>query len=400
MSKLISLVIPTRNRPACLLDSLAVALQHSEDIEIVVLDNSDSDALQATLQPHIDAGRVIYRYSAEQLSVVANFERGIREASGHFLMYIGDDDSIGPGLVDIARWAQRSGIDAVISYRERFIANYFWPGVKSRFYGDAYAASLFIHPFTGRASQIDPIAALRQAADALGGGLGALPRLYHGLVGRSVIEQICVEHGQAFGGVSPDIYNATLVARHCRNAWAVDYPFVVPGASPTSTAAQGAARNEQGALHRTEHITRFGATLQWNAAIPAFYSGPIVWAYSLTLALARVPELGVRPNYGRLYARCLLGGRRLWGPVLAALRSLLAQQGAWCTVTGLLLGLWREAASLTTRAMHRLLNPGPGGAAQRTTNLPRISEAYLALQAVAHRVPLQLPILSGARLED
>lgn len=393
MPKLISLVIPTRNRPDYLLDTLALALQYSDEIEVVVLDNSDTDALRAPLQPHIASGQVIYRYSADKLSVVANFERGVIETTGDYLMYIGDDDSIGPGLLEIAHWARRCGVDAVVSYRDRFIANYFWPGVKSRFYGDAYASCLFVHPFTGLASPIDSIAALRSAADALGSGLGSLPRLYHGLVSRSVVEQIRARHGQVFGGVSPDIYNATLVARHCRNAWAVDYPFVIPGASPSSTAAQGAARNEQGALARTEHITRFGADLRWKDTIPAYYSGPVVWAYSLAMALEQVPELVIEPNYGRLYARSLLGGRGLWRPVREAMKELSAQRGTWFATVALAAGLYRETASLTGRMLRRLLNPGPGGTAQRMKNLDRIGAAYAALQARSRTVPLRLPEL-------
>lgn len=391
MNKQVSLVIPTRNRPDSLMDCVGVALQHAADIEIVVVDNSDTDALRARLAPAIEAGQVRYRYSGEVLSVVANFERGLDEVTGDYVMFIGDDDSIGPGLVEVARWAGSRGIDAVISYRQRFIANYFWPGVSSKFYGDAYAASLFVNGFTGQAHRLEPLNELRAAAADLGGNLQGLPRLYHGLVARRLVDEIRARYGHVFGGVSPDIYNATLVAAQCRQAWCVDYPFVIPGASPPSTAAQGAARNEQGRLDRTEHVTRFGAGLTWNECIPAYYSGPVVWAYSLTMALAQVPELGVVPQYGRLYARCLLSSRRLWRPVLQAWRQLAAQQGAVTAAKGLAAGLAGEVSSLAGRIGRRLMNPGPGGGARRVSGLALISDAYRTLQQESARTPLQLP---------
>lgn len=389
--KLVSLVIPTRNRPDCLLDCVSVALRQAADIEIIVVDNSDTDALRLRLADVITAGHVRYSYSSEELSVVANFERGLAQVNGDYVMFIGDDDCIGPGLVDIARWAASRNIDAVISYRQRFIANYFWPGVSSKFYGGAYAASLFVHPFSGQARRLAPLTELRAAAADLGGNLQGLPRLYHGLVSRQLVEEVRARHGHVFGGISPDIYNATLIAAQCRQAWCVDYPFIMPGASPPSTAGQGAARNEQGRLDKTEHVTRFGAGLRWNPCIPAYYSGPIVWAYSLTKALEQVPELGVRPHYGRLYARCLFSGRRLWRPVLQAWRELAASRGALSACYELCVGLGSELMSLTARVGRRLLNPGPGGGARQVSGLGRISDAYGSLSQEAARVPLQLP---------
>lgn len=390
MTKLISLVIPTRNRAECLLDSVSVALKHAADLEIVVVDNSDTDALRSALAEPIANGHVVYSYCAAPLSVVTNFERGFDLATGDYVMFIGDDDCIGPGVIEVARWAQRADIDAVISYRHRFIANYFWPGVKSKFYGDAYSASLFVHPFTGRAEPLNALAALRHVAQRPGGNLGALPRAYHGLVARRLLLDIRLAHGHVFGGISPDIYNATLVAAHCRNAWAVDYPFVIPGASVSSTAAQGAARNEQGRLDQTEHITRFGSSLQWIPSIPAYYSGPIVWAHSLVMALQAVPAVGIQAHHGRLYAKCLFSGRRLIRPVWAAWKAHAVAVGHIRAALELTVGLVAEFGTLAGRIAIRLLSPGAGGSAKRLSDLPKISAAHHRLSQLASKVPLAL----------
>lgn len=390
---LLSIVIPTRNRQAYLLDSVNLALSSLEDAEIVVCDNSDDDSLRTRLAPAMASGRVRYRFAQETLSVVGNFETALSMSSGDFVLFIGDDDAVGPGLEAIARWAQSAEVDAVVSYRSSFLASYFWPGVKSKYFGDAYAAHLFVNPFTGRCHPVDPVRALGDVAQRLGGGLGDLPRAYHGLISRRLVERIQARHGHVFGGVSPDIYSATLIAAHCERAVVVDYPFVIPGASPTSTAGQGAERSDRGHLRATEHIARFGDGLAWDARIPAFYSPHTVWAYSLCKALEQVPSLDVRPAYGQLYASCLLYHRAHRAEVLAAMRALALEQGAWRVRWQTAKGIVTELARQAARLGKRLLSPRAGGSASRYGDQPRISDAFTALgrHIQAQGIRLQLP---------
>lgn len=376
---LLSIVIPTRNRQDYLLDSVDLALASLQDAEIVVCDNSDDDSLRERLAPALATGRVRYHFAQEQLSVVGNFETALAMSQGDYVLFIGDDDAVGPGLEAIAQWALAEGVDAVVSYRSSFLASYFWPGVKSKYFGDAYAAHLFVNPFTGRCHDVNAVQALHEVACRLGGGLGELPRAYHGLISRQLIQRILARHGHVFGGVSPDIYSATLIAAHCERAVVVDYPFVIPGASPTSTAGQGAQRSDRGHLRATEHIARFGDGLQWDARIPAFYSPHTVWAYSLCKALEQVPHLGVRPSYGQLYASCLLYHRAHREEIRMAMQALAEERGHWTvrlqTAKGIAIELGRQAARLG----RRLLNPRAGGSARRYGQQLRISEAFAAL---------------------
>ena len=59
-------------------------------------------------------------------------------ARGRYLMFIGDDDSIGPELRVIMSWIVANNVDATVSYTDSFLANYFWPGVVSKFFGGGY----------------------------------------------------------------------------------------------------------------------------------------------------------------------------------------------------------------------------------------------------------------------
>lgn len=395
--KLVSVVIPTRNRPDCLLCAVQIALRQLPDAEIIVSDNSDSDGLRHRLADEIASGRVRYTYSNEQLSVVDNFERTLQMATGAYIAFIGDDDSVGPGLWEIAEWAQREAVEAVVSYTDAFVASYFWPGVRSKYFGLGYSAKLFVNAFDGSARAIDGRQALSQVAARFGGGLGSLPRAYHGLVSRALLDRIRARHGHVFGGVSPDIFSATLITAECRKAYIVNYPFLVPGASAASTAGQGAERSDRAGLRDTDHISRFGASLRWDARIPEFYSPHTVWAYSMQKALDELPELRITPSYARLYARCLLFSRSYRAPTLQAVRHWAAAQGnarAWLAIA---FNAGRELLELALRVGKRVLHPRPGGSATAYDDLPTMEAAYQALEQhiAARRITLQLPSSTG-----
>jgi hypothetical protein len=387
----VSIIIPTRDRQATLLDAVQAIVRHAPEAELVVCDNSGSDQARDPLAPLIARGAVRYQHSPGRLSVVDNFERALGLATGEYVMFIGDDDCIGPGLMTIAAWAGRHRIDAVVSYTDAFIANYFWPGVRSRFFGGGYAARLFVRDCTGRAEPLDPREAVRQVAARFGGGLGAMPRAYHGLVSMALLRRIRAKYGAVFGGVSPDIYSATLIAAEAERCWRVDYPFVIPGASAASTAGQGAARTDRGALWRTEHIARFGDGLRWDPRIPEFYAPYTVWAYSMLKALERVPQLGAEPSFPRLYASCYLHCAREWRSINRAFRHGAGRPGIRALVA-LLGGLAQELRDLAWRILAKLRHPRAGGPARALPGLTCISQAYRTLEdhLEAHRVLLRL----------
>lgn len=389
----ISIVIPTRNRSDYLIDSVNIVIEHCPGAQIVVSDNSDTDALRERLAALIAAGTVVYDHCAELRSVVQNFEHAASLASGDWLIFIGDDDAIGPGLQDIATWATQQGVEAVISYRDTFTALYYWPGVKSRYFGDAYAARLFVWPFSGRAQLIDGVAELRRVARRFGGNLGALPRAYHGLVSRALFDRIRQRHGHVFGGVSPDIYSAALIAAHSRKSALVEYPFVIPGGSSQSTAGQGAARTDVLSLRQTDHIARFGPAFTWDERIPEFYAPQTVWAFSLLKGLEQLPELGIQPSYGRLYARCLLYCRtynRITWRTIFSPSTAGSGAGKLLALAG---GMVCELVDLSKRVLRRITSPGAMGNARRFEGQTTISQAYATLvtHVASDGCSLQLP---------
>jgi hypothetical protein len=329
--------------------------------------------------------RLKYIYSETKMSVVDNFERAFGHASGDFVIALGDDDCIGPGVESIAQWAKELNIDVVNSYGDSFVVSYFWPGVKSRFFGDAYSSRLFVWDFSGSISKTDAIEELRRVARSLGSGPGRMPRVYHGLVARSLVDRVKRDYGQLFGGVSPDIYSSALISANCERAVMIDFPFVIPGASPPSTAGQGAERTDRGGLRDTEHVALFGDELRWDPRVPEFYSPDTVWAYSLCEAVGRLPELGIHLNFARLYARSFIYYRSYRREVIAAMKLVAAHDG-WpkllskVVFEGIVV-LWSEVR----RFLSRLIHPRAGGSAVRYGPHDCISSAFVELNEHAKR---------------
>lgn len=383
---LISIVIPTHNRQVYAAAAAHKIVEILPSAQVIVSDTSADDQLRSMLP----AEGVEYIRPARPLDVVSHFEFALAAARGRYVMFLGDDDCIGPGLEVIAEWADRCGVDAVVSYGNYFIANYFWPGVRSRFYGNGYASRLFVRPFTGTARRIDPVAMLHHALRDLGSGLGLMPRVYHGLVSRALIDKVRQRHGMLFGGVTPDIYSAAMICAQAENVWHVDFPFCLPGGSPSSTAGSGAARSDLTSLTEHPHTAAF-VDLKWDSVIPAFYAPYIVWAYSLKKAIDRIGRKDLRPNLARLYALSLLYHRGQRDKVVATRNS---SGVSWSAVAWEMLC---EIGFQARRIAMRMASPKAGGQALRFDEVEDISAAYdrLSLHIADEGITLQLPDCSA-----
>jgi len=377
VTPLLSIIIPTADRQDCAAKAISAATAACPEAEIVVSDTSVSEGLMALLPPQI-AARVLYVRPGVGLDVVSNFNAAAAAATGQWLTFLGDDDCVGPRIADIAAWAEGTGLDAVVSYGSAFAAIYYWPGVTSRHFGDGYASKLIINRFSGRARPLDAKAAVRVALDDLGSGLGWMARAYHGLVSRRLVQAIIDRHGALFGGVSPDIYSAALISMMSRKSAVVDWPFILPGASPRSTAGLGAAQSDRSTLWTNPHIAPF-QDLVWDPLIPEFYSPTTVWSYSFKKAVDAVNDPSLRPNLARLYARCLFHNRNYADATWTAVDAW-GDTGITGAKSRVLAELAGEGGRFGLRIAKRLLTPRAEGAAVHVeSNVPDVEAAYFAL---------------------
>lgn len=94
----VSVVIPTYNRRALLLEALAsVFAQTYPDYEIIVVDNESTDGSREALTPFLD--RIRYFPQAPSVAIARN--RGIREAKAPYVGFLDSDDLWEPDFLAI-----------------------------------------------------------------------------------------------------------------------------------------------------------------------------------------------------------------------------------------------------------------------------------------------------------
>lgn len=382
----LSIVIPTRNRPECAISAIRVALAATEHSEVIVADSSDTDKLRSMIASlgDIPSSRLRYFVTETTLNVVENFELALEWANGDYVIFIGDDDFVGPYIEEFAIKANIKGIDALVPYGKRFGVAYYWPGVKSRYFGDAYSARLFIWSNSGKTDKVITSDQMIQVQNNVGLGLLYMPRIYHGMVKRSLLKNVKSVYGHIFGGISPDIYSSVLINSIAKNVYFVDFPFCVPGASPVSEAGSGAARTDRLSFADSPYLQRF-KNLTWDDRIPRFFSPFTGWGFSLVKGMETIGEQVPTRTFCKIYARCLLFARRHWRETFAAMSALQGGRRADMVRLLTLLHIFAEISRLSWHAIRRLGAYRAGGRAERFGPLPSTWEAYKLLQTKLSR---------------
>ena len=274
---ILSVIIPTHNRQRYAIDAISTILENFPSTEVIVSDTSDTREIEQKLSRWIKEGRMIYNHPNKPLDVVANFQNGLNFATGDYLIFLGDDDCLGPNAEQIARWALSKGVDSVAC---SLCATYGWPDFMSKYFKDGYAAKLAINPYDGKIVSSNALVELKGCLDNFGAGVLKMPRAYLGMISRDLVNRIQVKYGDLFGGVSPDIYSAALISAESNKFVRVDYPFILPGSSGASASGQSATGGHKGTLRGNAHIGAF-RNLIWDQSIPEFYSVTTVWSFSL-----------------------------------------------------------------------------------------------------------------------
>lgn len=316
----VSIVVPTKDRYETLFECVrALLINYESDVfEIVVRDNSAQPRAAEFLTEFGAHRNIVYRTDPTPVSQSENCELAVAIATGEFVTLIGDDDGISFGLLQIADWMARHGIDAFFSGS----SVYRWPGVTSRIDGANDTGWLSLLP-ASRGRDVDP-QAQRKAVLACGSAsLEQLPRLYHGLVRRTCLDRLRAQAGTCFPGPSPDMANAFALSFVVSKLFVAELPIFISGNSRKSAAGIGLRGKHVGEIPNQPFLPR-DTTEKWNAGIPYFWSGQTIWSQSAFVAAAsmgRAAEFESANNYRQLYARVLVFHPRFVPRVLRALRA-------------------------------------------------------------------------------
>lgn len=379
MSKpLLSVVIPTHNRSDYAVYSIQSILSlDNQDLELIVTDTSENSDLAIAVSKINDA-RLVYHHVDAPLSMIENHNLAMSLATGKYVCLIGDDDTITADALNAARWAASHDIGIIAPH---VVANYAWPDFKSKYLGSSHAGRLYIRKGFGkvllRQSKKDLIAALKRGAL----GTEGLPKIYHGIVRRELMETIKTRSGAYFHGSSPDVSGAVSLAIVSDSYIEIDYPLTLPGASGKSNTGRSALKKHKGTLENDSHTKRF-KNLDWPPVIPRFTSVETVWAQSVFQTIKQMDATLLNHyNLYEIYAACLLRHQDFKPSILDAMqalkseRSLSFNQFYILLVSSLLHNSFVTLATFIKRAM----KPTAAGGRDYIDKISNIHEAQSAL---------------------
>ncbi|HSN27772.1 MAG TPA: glycosyltransferase [Kofleriaceae bacterium] len=195
----LSIVIPTRNRPALAQVAVeSVLAGMPADVEVVVADNSDAP----TSIPSDPRVNVLPRL-AQPITMTANWERALAATRGEWVTFMSDKHRIVPRLY-------MRVLELAIGARTR-LATFDRACMYQDISPDAITAtSLWESPGRLQAPSKPPTWTTRSTADTLTEwyriirGAPHRPQIYRGIVHRSVIESAMQRTGRFFFGTCPD----------------------------------------------------------------------------------------------------------------------------------------------------------------------------------------------------
>lgn len=282
MKYILSIIIPTKNRQKyCLAAIRQILSLNLSEIEICIQDNSDTDILRNEISS-IASENIVYNYHEGVLSFVDNFSEAVSLSHGEYLCMIGDDDGILPSIMDMVRFMKGKGIDSLIP---SLGAVYYWPS-DNPIVANGEKGVLTLSYLRSKARYTNSKKALLKLLKGAVQNYTSLdmPRLYHGIVKKTCLEDIKEQTGKYFDGLTPDIYMAVALSFVCKKTLRIDTPITISGICPTSGSNDSATGKHTGKLEDAPHF-RGHTDYHWDEHIPAFYSVDTIWAETLMQAL-------------------------------------------------------------------------------------------------------------------
>jgi len=271
---LLSIIVPSKNRHYFLNHLIDLFLSYDlKRTELVISDNSGEN-LKYTKDI-----RIKYVNRNVQLSVDENTDYVFDMASGEYVLFLGDDDGFLPNVEKVCLFMKEAKIENLYSPTPVF----FWPGLGLKGDDGDMSGVLRCLPLEETGIVLKSTReALRNTFRAGGTRIDYLPRVYHGITSRKLLDKIKHAHGRYCLGPSPDMALSVAVANHLEHHAVSNEPFVISGKCNVSTGGKGVRGKHAGKLENVSHLNPFFIA-NWPSNIPNHWTGPTVWAASLLI---------------------------------------------------------------------------------------------------------------------
>jgi len=316
---LVSIVIPTKNRHRQLLAMLEAqsVIANLENIEIVIADNSLEPLPQVELNSLENIfPNIKYLHDSSEKDILKNFSVGLANASGEYLMFIGDDDFFLSEIVTAAEFAKKEDLGCIIYEPDR----YYWKSCKFAENVIKYGPGSLIKSSVVSGVSIDVQAQLKKSAQNGFLTIEALPRAYHGIVKRQHLLAISDVNGALYGG-SPDISMAINLALNNVTTYFWGAPLSIYGASAGSGGGMTTSKTHMLALKDVKFLSDdFLKT--WNNQVPTYWSEYTVFPASAIYIHQKRSKPVEDFNLAAVYASILVNENSMWGSVVSAFSRL------------------------------------------------------------------------------
>jgi glycosyltransferase involved in cell wall biosynthesis len=249
----LSIIIPTHNREENLAYSAAsLLLENSEEFEIILALNSDSDReAELPISLRTDKRVKILKNPPRPLSMQENWERSVNAATCEWITVIGDDDFLFLDLIEFLYLIeqQKENIEAI--GWNKILFN--WPEIRlsAKFEGIHVPArdptSISLETDLKRVPSKNMLISVLQW-DSKQRTPGCGVSIYHGALKRSLIERLKNKYKSHFVDPIVDFDIGHRVLLETDNVYWSQRPFSIMGASKKS--------NSAGVNHRKEHLKR------------------------------------------------------------------------------------------------------------------------------------------------
>nr|VFK23320.1 MAG: Glycosyl transferase family 2 [Candidatus Kentron sp. MB]VFK28447.1 MAG: Glycosyl transferase family 2 [Candidatus Kentron sp. MB]VFK74257.1 MAG: Glycosyl transferase family 2 [Candidatus Kentron sp. MB] len=306
---IISIIIPTRERAVYLRESVRTALQIPDrDIEIVVSDNASTDGTRQVMEEIFDP-RVKYVNTGRRVSMRENFEFGMRNSNGDYVIFFGDDDGILPRQFKFLRRILEDERPDVLRWN---IPGFGWPNFDplAKEHNNTGSVMFNKRKLFGGIHQIDDNA---QRNHLLVGDLNRIelpPVIYHGCVSRDYFTRMATSDGTYFNGSSPDVYFCYRSILEGGKFIHADHAFSLGGFSPASIGAAG-ERQAHGTADNPQdepayrHIMEYKQDRITDIVPPFHFAHPASFFFILETVRMRFPGKVQVPDYLAWYNHIL-----------------------------------------------------------------------------------------------
>lgn len=246
-----------------------------------------------------------------------------------------------------------------------------------------HASRLYVPRRAGRArwrnAKADLNAALARALQST----EAMPRCYHGIVRRDLLEQVRDRTGNYFHGSSPDMSGAVamscLIDRYCE----VDLPLSISGISSGSNSGRSAMNTHKGELSAESQTDSFQSE-GWTPGVPRFFAVETVWAHAGLETLQRLrPEALTDFDFARLHALCKVRHPEFGDRVEQAAREVEVGDVP-AAIRAVKLDRWKYL-------LRRGLMPTVANGRRFFADLPTVADASRCYEAYARRFSFKPP---------